>query len=104
MGREKCSSYKLDDAVAMRDIACSSSGLRPSFVIWLSAFVVSISLARADHLQDIQRRGVLLWGADAEGGAPYVYPNPEKPEQLVGFEHDLADSIAAKLGVKAQMV
>src|SRR4030095_3194596 len=34
----------------------------------------------------------------------YVYPEPQKPEQLVGFEHDLADAIAAKLGVKAQMV
>jgi polar amino acid transport system substrate-binding protein len=58
----------------------------------------------ADTLQEIKTRGVLLWGADAEGGAPYVYPDPQKPEQLIGFEHDLADAIAAKLGVKAQMV
>src|SRR5215467_6152627 len=58
----------------------------------------------SDTLQEIKARGVLLWGADAEGGAPYVYPDPQKPEQLVGFEHDLADAIAAKLGVKAQMV
>jgi polar amino acid transport system substrate-binding protein len=47
---------------------------------------------------------VLLWGADAEGGAPYVYPDPEKPEQLIGFECDLADALAAKIGVKAKMV
>jgi polar amino acid transport system substrate-binding protein len=58
----------------------------------------------ADTLQEIKTRGVLLWGADAEGGAPYVYPDPQKPEQLIGFEHELADAIAAKLGVKAQMV
>jgi polar amino acid transport system substrate-binding protein len=58
----------------------------------------------ADTLQEIKTRGVLLWGADAEGGAPYVYPDPQKPEQLIGFEHDLADAIATKLGVKAQMV
>jgi polar amino acid transport system substrate-binding protein len=58
----------------------------------------------ADTLQEIKTRGVLLWGADAEGGAPYVFPDPQKPEQLIGFEHDLADAIAAKLGVKAQMV
>ena len=57
-----------------------------------------------DTLQEIKLRGVLLWGADAEGGAPYVYPDPQKPEQLIGFEHDLAGAIAAKLGVKAQMV
>ncbi len=58
----------------------------------------------ADSLQEIKKRGVLLWGADAEGGAPYVYPDPQKPEHLIGFEVELADALAAKLGVKAQMV
>ncbi|HZQ45396.1 MAG TPA: ABC transporter substrate-binding protein/permease [Verrucomicrobiae bacterium] len=47
---------------------------------------------------------MLRWGADAEGGAPYVYPDPQKPEQLIGFECELADALAAKLGVKAKMV
>jgi polar amino acid transport system substrate-binding protein len=61
-------------------------------------------LHAADHLQEIKTRGVLLWGADAEGGAPYVFPDPDKPEQLTGFEYDLADALAAKLGVKARMV
>src|ERR1041385_1960823 len=58
----------------------------------------------ADRLADIKSRGVLLWGADAEGGAPYVYPDPEKPEQLIGFEFELAEALAAKLGVRARMV
>jgi len=58
----------------------------------------------ADHFAEIKKLGVLRWGADAEGGAPYVYPNPDKPEQLIGFEVDLAEAIAAKLGVKAEMV
>ncbi len=57
-----------------------------------------------DHLDQIKQCGVLLWGADAEGGAPYVYPDPQKPEQLIGFECELADALAAKLGVKARMV
>lgn len=57
-----------------------------------------------DTLGAIRDRGELLWGADAEGGAPYVYPDPQKPEQLVGFENDLAEALAAKLGVKARMV
>ena len=56
----------------------------------------------ADRLADIKSRGVLLWGADAEGGAPYVYPDPEKPEQLIGFEFELAEALAAKLGVTAK--
>ena len=63
-----------------------------------------VLLAGVDHLQSIKDSGVLRWGADAEGGAPYVYPDPEKPEHLIGFESELADAIAARLGVKAQMV
>src|SRR5580700_5781415 len=58
----------------------------------------------ADHLSEIKSSGVLRWGADAEGGAPYVYPDPQKPEQMAGFEFDLANALAAKLGVKAKMV
>src|SRR5258708_39509803 len=57
-----------------------------------------------DALAAIQHRGLLLWGADAEGGAPYVFPDPQKPEQLIGFEFELAEALAAKLGVKARMV
>ncbi len=57
-----------------------------------------------DRLAEIRQRGVLRWGADAEGGAPYVYPDPQRPELLIGFEYELADALAAKLGVKAGMV
>src|SRR5262249_33978799 len=64
----------------------------------------SLASAGTDHLDTIRHRGVLLWGADAEGGAPYVYPDPQRPEQLIGFEWELAQALAAKLGVKAQMV
>jgi polar amino acid transport system substrate-binding protein len=58
----------------------------------------------ANHLEQIKHDGILRWGADAEGGAPYVFPDPQHPEQLTGFEHDLAEALAAKLGVKARMV
>src|SRR6266705_4222648 len=72
------------------------------FVLLLAG--TTSSLFAADHLQLIKARGVLLWGADAEGGAPYVYPDPQKPEQFIGFEYELAEALAAKLGVKARMV
>ena len=62
------------------------------------------SVSAADALSAIRARGELLWGADAEGGAPYVFPDPDKPEQLTGFEYDLADALATKLGVKGRMV
>lgn len=76
--------------------------------LWLFALLCfaggGLPLHAADSLSEIQRRGVLRWGADAEGGAPYVYPDPQRPERLIGFEYDLADALAAKLGVKAEMV
>src|SRR5882757_6730115 len=80
---------------------------RATFYNFLLLFLLTggaCQVRAAETLQEIKTRGVLLWGADAEGGAPYVYPDPQKPQQLTGFEHDLADAIAAKLGVKAQMV
>jgi polar amino acid transport system substrate-binding protein len=76
----------------------------PASVLLLAGGPLAVLPSRADHLQSIQQSGVLRWGADAEGGAPYVYPDPQKPEQLIGFEKELADAIAAKFGVKAQMV
>jgi polar amino acid transport system substrate-binding protein len=62
------------------------------------------SKAPKDTLAAVKERGVLLWGADAQGGAPYVFQDPRDPNHLVGFEVDVADAIAAKLGVKAKPV
>jgi polar amino acid transport system substrate-binding protein len=55
-------------------------------------------------LKEIRARGVLLWGGDEEGGAPYCYPDPQNPDKMIGFEAELADEIGLKLGVKAKMV
>lgn len=79
----------------------------PRVFRWFLAAIlglVSCPTARADHLDQIRQRGVLRWGADAEGGAPYVYPDPQHPARLIGFEYELAEALAAKLGVKAEMV
>ncbi|MBI4126598.1 MAG: ABC transporter permease subunit [Deltaproteobacteria bacterium] len=56
--------------------------------------------AAADTLANIKARGTILWGADAEGGAPYVFPDAKHPSQLVGFEVDLMDAIAREMGVR----
>jgi polar amino acid transport system substrate-binding protein len=44
--------------------------------------------------EQIRKWGVLLWGSDAEGGAPYVFPDPNDPSRRIGFEVDLAMAIA----------
>ncbi len=39
----------------------------------------------------------LLWGADKEGGKPYVFLDNDDPTKLVGFEVDLAAALAEEL-------
>jgi polar amino acid transport system substrate-binding protein len=46
--------------------------------------------------------GVLRWGGDAGGGAPYVYKDDNG--KLVGFEVDLAEELARRLGRRAEFV
>lgn len=66
------------------------------------AVCVGARIARADALEEIQKRGVVVWGADQEGGGPFVFPDPNDPSRVIGFEVDLANSIAAELGVRAE--
>ncbi len=70
----------------------------------LLCFHALLRPAAADALDDIQRRGELLWGGDAEGGAPYSFPDPENPDRLIGFEVDIAAELARRLGVGQRMV
>jgi len=74
------------------------------FVALLTASFAALtpSLVRADALDDIQKRGKLIWGGDQEGGAPFVFPDPKDPNHLIGFEVDLAEMLAKELGVTAQ--
>lgn len=41
---------------------------------------------------------VLRWGADAEGGAPFVEADPENPDRLRGFDVEIAELLAKALG------
>lgn len=47
---------------------------------------------------------VLRYGGDLEGGVPYVFNDPEHPGKLIGFEVEIIEAIAARLGRKAVFV
>lgn len=64
----------------------------------------SATEARADEAPAAEERTELSWGADAQGGAPYIFPDPADPNHLIGFEVDIADALAAKLGLRARPV
>ena len=55
--------------------------------------------AFADDLADIKAHKELQWGGDQEGGGPYIYPRDDKPEEVTGFEVDMAAKLATYLGV-----
>lgn len=40
----------------------------------------------------------LRWGGDVQGGAPYVFQDPSDPEKLIGFEVELAEALAKRMG------
>lgn len=79
-------------------------------MIATSALLACIALAAAqaaaaapgDTLASVRQRGELRWGADAFGGAPYVFQDPWDPNHLIGFEVELAEALARRLGVKAR--
>ncbi len=86
----------------------SASLIRPRWLICISLIAAGLlallcaRTVRADALEEIHRRGTLVWGGDQEGGAPFVFPDPKDPSKLTGFEVELADMLADELGVKAK--
>jgi len=57
----------------------------------------------SDTLDGVRHRGALTFGADVQGGEPYVFEDPKDPAKLVGFEVDIAQGLARRLGVTARI-
>lgn len=70
--------------------------LRALLVAALSALVLTI------HARPVG--ATLRWGADAEGGAPYVARDPHAPERVIGFEVEIAEGLARALGEPIEFV
>ena len=73
----------------------------------LLPLVLGASLASgadAGGLARLRARGTLRWGGDIQGGEPYVYRDPRDSSRLVGFEVEIADGLARRLGVRAEFV
>ena len=54
-----------------------------------------VLLAATAHAQT---PSTLRWGGDAEGGAPFVEASPADPTKVAGFDVEIAELIAARLG------
>lgn len=83
----------------------TTAGLaRWPLVLLVAALVGSCGGRQESGLERVRRSGVLRWGGDIQGGEPYVFEDPSAPGRLIGFEVELADAIAAELGVRAEFV
>lgn len=56
-----------------------------------------------DTLAQIRARGTITWGSDLQGGEPYIYEDRSDPRGIAGFEVDLMDELAKRLGVRHEM-
>src|SRR5262245_782529 len=70
----------------------------------LLAFIVLLvatppPAARGDTLATVRQAGRLTYGSDKEGGGPYAFPDPASPRDVTGFEVELMNALAGKLGV-----
>ena len=52
----------------------------------------------------LMKPGTLQWGADYVAGAPYVFQNPANPNELVGFEVEIAVAMAQLMGIQQKMI
>ena len=59
----------------------------------------AISAGLGDTLSKIRASGRLVYGSDKEGGAPYIYPDPNSPRDVTGFEVELMSLVGKQLGV-----
>jgi polar amino acid transport system substrate-binding protein len=57
-----------------------------------------------DSLLQVRARGTLRWGGDVQGGEPYAYQDPNDSSKLIGFEVEIAESLASRLGVRPEFV
>lgn len=52
----------------------------------------------------LMKPGTLQWGADYVSGAPYVFQDPANPNNLVGFEVEIAQAMAQLMGIQPKMI
>jgi polar amino acid transport system substrate-binding protein len=68
-------------------------------VLAVLAWLAAGAVARADTLSEVRARGEIVWGGDLQGGEPYVFEDPREPTHLEGFEVDIANALARRMGI-----
>lgn len=82
--------------------------LRTRFLALLLAMLAVLAgctkRSRVRELEEIRASGVLRWGSDEAGGAPFEFRDPKDPSRRIGFEVEIAEEIGRRLGTKIEFV
>jgi polar amino acid transport system substrate-binding protein len=92
--RRRCSEYRLQPEGAAPRVHPAKAGTLNAVILILVWLCLSLSIKAQD----------LRWGGDAEGGAPYLLPNPKNPREIIGFEIDLMNAIGRQLNRRSVFV
>jgi polar amino acid transport system substrate-binding protein len=55
-----------------------------------------------DGLARVGSTHALVYGSDKEGGGPYIFPDPDAPRAVTGFEVEMMSMLARELGARAK--
>jgi polar amino acid transport system substrate-binding protein len=72
----------------------------PILLVLLHVLFTAPVVDAGEGLKKVRQHGTLVWGADQEGGGPFVFPSESNPSRIEGFEVELAAMIAQHLGVQ----
>lgn len=73
-------------------------------ILFLLVFCLPAILSADEAWDRVQKTGELRWGGDAAGGAPYVFPDKEKPDNLIGFEIEIVEALAKQMKLRSKFV
>jgi polar amino acid transport system substrate-binding protein len=71
-------------------------------IVWLAFLLIFVQPSLGAAVS--QPAGELRWAGDPEGGAPFVEADPSSPDQVIGFDVEIAELIARGLGRKASFI
>jgi polar amino acid transport system substrate-binding protein len=66
--------------------------------------LLSVFAAPAPAIAETAPPKELRWAADAESGVPYMFIDPSDPKKMKGFEYDIMEKLAEKMGRKLVFV
>ena len=70
----------------------------------LAVGLLAAAFLRAADVTAATSAGDFRWAGDPEGGAPFVEADSRRPDQLVGFDVEIAELIARKINRRPQFI